>query len=116
MSCWAIFCWANFVGRKQKSPWSVGRAIIIAEEEMQKAGVSDWVAAVRQQVWRLAGHIARRTDGRWSTAMLDWTPEGGGRSDGRPLKRWHEDIVRFFWAIGHEDQEAWRIAAACRKK
>ena len=26
MSCWAICCWANFVGRKQKSPWSVGRA------------------------------------------------------------------------------------------
>ena len=24
MSCWAIFRWANFVGRKHKSPWSVG--------------------------------------------------------------------------------------------
>ena len=48
--------------------------------------------------------------------MLDWTPEGGGRSDGRALKRWHEDIVGFFRAIGHKDKEAWRIAATCREE
>ena len=26
-------CWANFVGRKQKSPWSVGRAMFVCAQQ-----------------------------------------------------------------------------------
>ena len=55
----------------------VQRVTKMAEEEMQKAGVCDWVSAVRQQIWRLAGHIARRSDGRWSTKMPGWSVEVG---------------------------------------
>ena len=33
MSCLAIFCWVVFVGRKQKSPWSVGRAIFVCAQQ-----------------------------------------------------------------------------------
>ena len=34
----------------------------------------------------------RRGDGRWSGAVLDWKMAGGGRSVGRLLKRWGNDI------------------------
>ena len=86
----------------------------VALQEMRKAGVADWVDAVRQQIWRLAGHIARRTDNRWSEAMLDWTPDTGGRKAGRPLKRWEEDVAQFFRRRGVEERDAWRFEAACR--
>ena len=82
---------------------------------MRKAGVSDWVSATEQQIWRLAGHISRRDDGRWSTAILDWLPEGGNRGAGRPVKRWEEDIGKVFRQRGVEETQAWRIAAACRE-
>ena len=99
-------------------PWCewVQRVNKMTKEEMQKAGICDWVSAVRQQIWRLAGHIARRSDGRWSTKMLDWTPDGERRRHGRPLKRWHEDIMSFFQSIGAEGKDAWRMAAACREE
>ena len=50
---------------------------------------------VRKRKWRLAGHTARRTDGRWSTAMLQWTPDQGKRNRGHPLKRWGDGLQLF---------------------
>ena len=97
-------------------PWHqwVQRVTKLALKEMQKAGVSDWVCAVRRQIWRLAGHIARREDDRWSTAMLDWQPVDGRRPHRRPTKRWEEDIIKVFQAEAAGDRQAWRLVAPCR--
>ena len=35
-----------------------------ALESMKKVGIYDWVNEQRRRVWRWAGHVARRTDGR----------------------------------------------------
>jgi len=61
------------------------RATHISEELAHKHGLQDWVDAQRSRKWRLAGHIARRTDGRWSTKLLTWSPTGH-RSQGHPMK------------------------------
>ncbi|CAH2235105.1 jg7514 [Pararge aegeria aegeria] len=42
--------------------------------------------------WQWAGHIARRTDGRWGLKVLEWRPRTGKRSVGRPQTRWTDDI------------------------
>ena len=57
--------------------------------------VKDWTREQRARKWRWAGHIARRQDGRWGTALLDWTPEGGARAVGRPCARWADALDQF---------------------
>ncbi|CAH2098273.1 unnamed protein product [Euphydryas editha] len=42
--------------------------------------------------WQWAGHIARRTDGRWSRKVLEWRPRTGKRSVGRPSTRCTDDL------------------------
>jgi hypothetical protein len=80
-----------------EEPWEewIRRATGIAEGHAKKAKVRDWVSAQRWAKWSLAGHIARRTDGRWSRKCLDWQPEWGQRKVGRPCKRWADDIEEF---------------------
>jgi hypothetical protein len=99
------------------------RATGIAEGHAQRANVRDWVRAQRRAKWSLAGHIARRTDGRWSRKCLDWKPVWGKRKVGRPCKRWAGDIEEFVmneiykgphdteerqWTKLTEDRALWR--------
>ena len=46
-----------------------GRAL----EEMERAGVEDWTCSQEEDLVVGRAHLARRTDGRWSTSLLDWT-------------------------------------------
>ena len=73
----------------------IRRATGIAEDKARRAKVRDWVEAQRKAKWSLAGHIARRTDGRWSSICLQWDPEHQKRRVGRPCKRW-ADIIKEF--------------------
>ena len=70
------------------------RATHISEELAHKHGLQDWADAQRSRKWRLAGHIARRTDGRWFTKLLSWSPSGH-RSRGHPMTRWRDELVSF---------------------
>ena len=54
--------------------------------------------------------MARRTDGRWSTTMLDWEPVKGARRPGRPMTRWEDPLVRF----AQEKGFSWRELAKNR--
>ena len=98
-------------------PWHVWiqRVTGHAMKEMEKAGVEEWTKAVRKRIWWLAGHIARRTDGRWSTSLLDRTPAAGARRVGHQLKRWVDDIDRTMsrWQV---ERGWWRTYAACREE
>ena len=104
-------------------PWHewVQRVTRVALEEMEKAHVEDWATAARRCIWTLAGHMSRRHDGRWSAQMLEWTPQGDGRSVGKPLKRWSDDIVRVTEARAPEEvtgqlgPNAWRVLAEDRE-
>ena len=101
---------------QELEPWHVWaqRVTRMSEEEMNKAGVPRWACPVRQQIWQLACHISRRSNGRRSMEVLDWTPEGCKRSRQSPPKRWAEDIAKVFEEEGEGDRHAWRLVAACR--
>ncbi|CAH2226444.1 jg17684 [Pararge aegeria aegeria] len=64
------------------------------EEIRRRTRVSDIAQRVAKLKWQLAGHIARRTDGRWGLKMLEWRPRTSKRSVGRPPTRWIDDIRR----------------------
>ncbi len=102
-------------------PWEVWiqRSTAIAESLAEGHGVSDWVAEQRRRQWRLAGHTARRTDGRWSTKLLQDCTMWGQRRQGRPLKRWGDEINEFHqrafgggrgvcdWRVTAQDRQTW---------
>ena len=64
---------------------------------LENATIDDWVVAQRRRKWRLAGHTARRTDNRWSEAVLGWEPPCSNRARGHPCKRWASDLDAFFF-------------------
>ena len=97
-------------------PWHewLQRVTRLALQEMKKAQVDDWVDAARDRQFQLAGHISRRDDKRWSTIVLNWTPQGR-RARRHPLKRWEDDINKGLKELGLIQQDgAWRIYAEDR--
>ncbi|CAH2236732.1 jg16972 [Pararge aegeria aegeria] len=76
------------------------------EEIRRSTRVTDIAQRVKLK-WKWAGHIARRTDGRWGSKVLEWRPRTGKRSVGRPPTRWTDDIKRV-------DGRRWKQAAQDR--
>ncbi|CAH2234041.1 jg25602 [Pararge aegeria aegeria] len=61
--------------------------------------------------WQWAGHVCRRTDGRWSRKVLEWRPRVGKRSVGRPPTRWSDDLRKVAgidWMRKAENRKSWR--------
>ena len=73
----------------------IQRATRKAEEAMAKHGVPHWVEECCKRKFQWAGHVLRRTDGRWSRQALCWHPMGY-RLQGRPLMRWSDGLNRFY--------------------
>ena len=96
--------------------WVV-RATGIAEAVAKAAKVTDWVVGQRGRKWEWAGHIARRTDGRWGRKLLEWKPEGGSRRPGRPVGRWADSIEKYIESVKRGDvtQQCWIILAQDRR-
>ena len=93
--------WVDFVKRSTHT----------ALEAAEMADVKDWVILQRERKWRWAGHVARRSDGRWSTALLSWILQGGRRSRGHPAKRWGDEINTFFNKKDGSPKGFWKYVA-----
>ena len=91
----------------------------IAEEEMKKNKVADWVEEIHSRKYRYAGKIARQNDGRWTREVLTWSA-GGKRPRRRPLTRWTDSLEKFVkqtyrhntaeqntWTQVAMDEESW---------
>ncbi|CAH2244630.1 jg3859 [Pararge aegeria aegeria] len=80
------------------------------EEIRRRTRVTDIAQRVAKLKWQWAGHIARRTDGRWGLKVLEWRPRTGKRSVGRPQTRWTDDIRRVAgsrWRQAAQDRALW---------
>ena len=76
----------------------IKRATHTAEDSRERYGIVDWVSIHYESKCRLAGHVGRRTDGRWSRKILYWMPADGHRMQGHPCKRWTDSLDAFFKA------------------
>ncbi|CAH2232881.1 jg1201 [Pararge aegeria aegeria] len=45
----------------------------------RRTRVTDIAQRVAKLKWKCSGHIARRTDGRWGSKVLEWRPHTGKR-------------------------------------
>jgi hypothetical protein len=116
---------ASEIQDEDLEPWLewIQRVTREVEQVQAKLKIDDWTTACQRRKYKWAGHASRRTDGRWSTAMLDWQPEGGPRQSGqgrgrrhaRPNRRWCDTIDQYFISIGMQAGE-WRIMAANRNE
>jgi len=74
-------------------------------------GVTDILGKVRSLKWMWAGHVARRNDNRWTSAVLNWTPRDVKRPRRRPKDRWNRDIIKYLgvtWQRKAQNRENWK--------
>ncbi|CAH2211069.1 jg15741 [Pararge aegeria aegeria] len=67
------------------------------DEIRRRTKVTDIAQRINKLKWRQgqwAGHVCRRTDGRWGRRILEWRPRIGKRSVGRPPARWTDDLIK----------------------
>jgi hypothetical protein len=77
-----------------------------------KTKVTDIIQRVKSLKWQWAGHIARRTDNRWTTRTIEWYPRGIKRPRKRPKDRWDRDIRRLAgttWFRLAGDRNKWKL-------
>ncbi|KAJ8868462.1 hypothetical protein PR048_029990 [Dryococelus australis] len=73
--------------------------------------VRDILERVKTIKWQWAGHTARRSDDRWTTAVMDRIPRGLKRSRGRAPGLWDRAIRRVVgvnWKNIAQDRLAWK--------
>ena len=56
----------------------------------------DIIYTVRKMKWSWAGHINRLKDDRWTSRVTTWRPYDKKRRQGRPAKRWRDDLDKYW--------------------
>ena len=73
---------------------------------------SDIISNVRKMKWSRAGHINRLKDDRWTSSVTTWRPYDKKRRQGRPAKRWRDDLDKYWsdtiWRRTAQDRLPWR--------
>ncbi|KAI8426806.1 hypothetical protein MSG28_014489 [Choristoneura fumiferana] len=74
---------------------------------LPRTRVTDIAKRISSLKWQWAGHIARRTDGRWGRKVLEWRPRIGKRSVGR--SRWMQAAAnrRNWRTVGEAYVQQW---------
>ena len=62
--------------------------------------------------WSWAGHINRLKDDRWTSRVIAWRPYDKKIRQGRPAKRWRDDLEKYWsdtiWQRIAQDRVIWR--------
>ena len=62
----------------------------------ERTKVIDIINTVRKMKWSWAGHINRLKDDRWTSRVTTWRPYDKKRRQGRPAKRWRDDLDKYW--------------------
>ena len=78
----------------------------------ERTNVIDIINTVGKMKWSWAGHINRLKDVRWTSHVTTWRPYDKKRRQGRPAKRWREDLDKYWsdtiWQRTAHDRLNWR--------
>ncbi|MGH0178354.1 UNVERIFIED_CONTAM: hypothetical protein FKN15_077394 [Acipenser sinensis] len=90
----------------------------ISNEQMrQMTKVKDAVELADKSKKRWAGHLARRTDVRWTLAVTEWLPLDIKRPLGCPATRWRDQLRQEMgrnWMCLARDRKAWVLRCGLR--
>ena len=99
-------------------PWSeyIQRSTRIADAAMTRHNITDWVTTYYRRTWRWAQRITNLPTNRWSHLVTNWKPDVSEtrpvyRKQGRPHKRWHDDIDDCNSSLNQHDTDShysWR--------
>ena len=71
----------------------------------------DIIYTVRKMKWSWAGHINRLKDDRWTLLATTWRPYDKKIRQGRPAKRWRDDLDKYWsdrtWQRTAQDRVIW---------
>ncbi|XGW19648.1 hypothetical protein V3C99_003465 [Haemonchus contortus] len=95
---------------------------IRTSELRQRTKIRDAVDYAKKSRIRLAGHIKRYRDDRWTRAVTDWIPRDIKRTPGRPPTRWSDFFTKalnernvdprvpgtIHWTTLARDRDEWR--------
>ena len=73
--------------------------------------VCNVIIRAKKLKWHWAGHVARRTDHRWTKEILDWIPRDIKRPRRRPPGRWQDEIRKHAgatWMRDAADRLLWK--------
>ena len=62
----------------------------------ERTKVIDIMYTVRKMKWSWARHINRLKDNRWTSRATTWRPYDRKRRQGRPAKRWRDDLDKYW--------------------
>ena len=78
----------------------------------ERTKLIDIIFTVRKMKWSWAGHINRLKDDRWTSRVTTWRPYDKKRRQGRPAKRWRDDLDKYWsdtiWQRTAQDRVIWR--------
>ena len=78
----------------------------------ERTKLIDIIYTVRKMKWSLPGHINRLKDDRWTSRITAWRPYDKKRRQGRPAKRWRDDLDKYWsdtiWQRTAQDRVIWR--------
>ena len=102
-------------------PWHefLQRTARWTEEQLRKAGQKEWLAIWRTRQWNWARKLITDDAHKWSATAMQWQPllhstRPGERPQGRPRKRWEQDLVEFLVACRPHSNQTWQqLAARC---
>ena len=80
--------------------------------------VEDVVDLADKSKKRWAGHLARRTDDRWTRTVTEWIPLDIKRPLGRPATRWRDSLRQDLgqdWMRLAQDRQSWAIRCGLRR-
>jgi hypothetical protein len=80
------------------------------DEIRKRTKDTDIARRIADLKWQWAGHIAKRTNGRWGGKVLEWRPPGDAALVGPPT-RWTDDLVKVAgsrWMRAAQDRSSWR--------
>ena len=67
---------------------------------------------INKMKWSWAGHSSHLKDDRWTSRVTTWRPYDKKRLQGRPAKRWRDDLDKYWsdtiWQRTAQDRVIWR--------
>ena len=92
-------------------PWVdwIKRCTREVEAQMESLKLDDWITEQKRRKWRWARKVATESTMKWTTASLLWDPTDdprflARRQQGRPTKRWDDDIIQHIYDYNQQNQ------------